>query len=260
MIEVEPGVRLAVVVSGALDKPAIVLSNSLAASFGMWDEVAALLAPDACVIRYDARGHGRSDVPDSGYTIEALGGDVIAILDALQLPQAVICGISLGGLTAMWLGIHAPDRVAGLVLANTAADFPPATMWHERAATARASGVAGFVEPSLQRWVTSRYRASHDARVAELAAMISNTSPAGYAGCCEVLATTNVLPDLSRISCPVMVIAGSEDPSTPPARADEIAAAIPQAKSVTLDAAHISCVEAPEAFAESVRDVLKRHQ
>ena len=191
-IEVEAGIRLAVSVSGTLDKPAIVFSNSLAASYGMWDEVAERLAPQACLVRYDTRGHGRSDAPDSSYTIETLSKDVLAVLDALEIPRAVICGVSLGGLTAMWLGIHAPDRVSGLVLANTAANFPPATMWRDRAATARSSGVASFVQPSLERWVTAGYRDKHETRVAELAAMITGTSPAGYAGCCEVLAATNV--------------------------------------------------------------------
>lgn len=255
-IEVEAGIRLAVSISGALDKPAIVLSNSLAASYGMWDEVADRLAPHACLVRYDTRGHGRSDAPESGYTIETLSKDVLAILDALDISRSVICGVSLGGLTAMWLGIHASDRVSGLVLANTAANFPPETLWRDRAATARSSGVASFVQPSLERWVTSGYRDKHESRVAELAAMIGGTSPAGYAGCCDVLAATNVLPDLPRISCPVRVIAGQQDPSTPPARAEEIVAAISQADLVTLDAAHVSCVEASGAFAETVRDFL----
>lgn len=255
-VEVEAGIRLAVTVSGALDKPVIVFSNSLAASYGMWDEIAERLTPHACLVRYDTRGHGRSDAPSTGYSIEALGKDVLAILDALETPRAVICGVSLGGLTAMWLGIHQPKRVSGLVLANTAANFPPETMWRDRAATARSSGVASFVQPSVERWVTSGYRDGHESRVAELGAMISGTSPAGYAGCCEVLAETNVLSDLPRISCPVRVIAGRHDPSTPPARAEEIVGAIPQADLVTLDAAHISCVEAPDAFAESVRDFL----
>ncbi len=255
-IEVEPGVRLAVNVSGALDKPAIVFSNSLATSYGMWDEVSERLAPYACLVRYDTRGHGRSDAPESSYVIETLGKDVLAVLDAFEIPRAVICGVSLGGLTAMWLGIHAPARISGLVLANTAANFPPATMWRDRAATARSSGVASFVQPSLERWLTAGYRDKHESRANELGAMITNTSPAGYAGCCEILAATNVLPDLSRISCPVRVIAGQHDPSTPPARAEEIVGAIPQADLVNLDAAHISCVEAPDAFAESVRDFL----
>ena len=251
-IEVEPGIRLAVSTSGTLDRPTIVLSNSLATSYGMWDEVVDLLAPHARLVRYDTRGHGRSDAPQAGYTIERLGQDVLAILDALEISDAVICGLSLGGITAMWLGIHAPDRVSGLVLANTAANFPPETMWRDRAVTARTSGVGSFVQPSLERWVTPGYRDTHKTRVAELAAMIVATSPEGYAGCCEVLANTNLLPDLSRIQCRVRVIAGKQDPSTPPARAEEITEAVAQSDLVTLDAAHISAVEAPESFAAAV--------
>jgi 3-oxoadipate enol-lactonase len=181
----------------------------------MGNEVVGLLAPNACLVRYDTRGHGQSDAPQDGYTIGRLGRDAVAILDALEISRAVICGVSLGGLTAMWLGIHAPDRVSGLLLANTAAHFPPAAMWRDRAVTARSSGVSSFVQPSLDRWVTQGYRDFHEARVAELAAMISKTSPAGYAGCCEVLAATNLLPDLSRIHCPVRVIAGRYDSSPP---------------------------------------------
>ena len=195
--------------------------------------------------------------PESGYTIETLSKDVLAILDALDISRSVICGVSLGGLTAMWLGIHAPDRVSGLVLANTAANFPPETLWRDRAATARSSGVASFVQPSLERWVTSGYRDKHKSRVAELAAMIGGTSPAGYAGCCDVLAATNVLPDLPRISCPVRVIAGQQDPSTPPARVQRKSSRrFRKLISSFLDAAHVSCVEASGAFAETVRDFL----
>jgi 3-oxoadipate enol-lactonase len=252
-IAVEGGIKLAVSQSGAMDKPAIVFSNSLATSFGMWDEVVEALAPHARLVRYDTRGHGQSQAPDSGYTIDTLGNDVIAILDALDIPKAVICGVSLGGLTAMWLGIHAPARVSGLVLANTAASFPPETMWRDRAATARQSGVGAFVAPSLDRWLTAAYREAHQARTAELGAMITGTAPAGYAGCCEVLATTNLLSDLPRISCPVSVIAGQHDASTSPARAEEIAAAIPQADVAVLEAAHISCVEQPAKFTALVR-------
>lgn len=255
-IEVEPGVRLAVRVSGATDKPAIVFSNSLASDMGMYDEVAERLAADARLICYDTRGHGRSDAPERGYSIERLGRDVIAILDALKVERAVVCGTSLGGLTAIWLGIHAPDRVSGLLPANTAANFPPETLWRERAATVRANSVASLVQGSLERWVTAGYRAKNPARVEQLGRMIETTTPAGYAGCCDVLAETDLLPELSTIACPVRVIAGLQDPSTPPSRAEEIVSAIKGAEVVTLEAAHISAVEAPDAFASAVRGFL----
>jgi 3-oxoadipate enol-lactonase len=252
-IDVGNGVRLAVSDSGARHKPVLLLSNSLATSRGMWSEVVDLLAPHVRIVSYDTRGHGASDAPEGGYTLERLGLDVVAILDALNIPQAYIGGISLGGLTAMWLGIYAADRVCGLILANTAASFPPETMWRERAAAARSCGLSGYVQPSLDRWVTQQYRDEHPVRTAELAAMIATTSAAGYAGCCEVLATANLSPDLSRIRCPVQIIAGTQDRSTPPERSEQLCAAISQAGLTILDAAHISAIEDPRSFADAVR-------
>jgi 3-oxoadipate enol-lactonase len=257
-IEVEPGVRLAVSVSGAADKPAILFSNSLAAAIGTWDEVAERLAPYAHLIRYDTRGHGRSDAPPTGYGLDRLGADAVALLDALQIERAVVCGLSLGGLTGMWLGIHAAKRLAGLVLANTAPNFPPPALWLDRAKAARDGGVAQFVEPSLARWFTQRFRAAAPARVAEIAGIIAATSPVGYAGCCEVLAATDLSADLASISCPVRVIVGDQDPSTPPERGAEIIAAIPDTDLVTLAAAHLSAVEASDAFAAALIDFLPR--
>ena len=125
-----------------------------------------------------------------------------------------------------------------------------------RPAHVRASDVDSLVQGSLERWVTAGYRAKHPARVDQLARMIKSTTPAGYAGCCDVLAETNLLPELSKIACPVRVIAGLHDPSTPPSRAEEIVSAIRGAEVVTLEAAHISAVEVPDAFAATVRGFL----
>ncbi|WP_029003810.1 3-oxoadipate enol-lactonase [Azorhizobium doebereinerae] len=257
-IAVEPGVSLQVRVSGTPGKPALLLSNSLTADLSTWDEVETRLAPHAFIIGYDTRGHGRSDAPGEGYTLGRLGADAIAILDALSIPKAVVCGLSLGGLTAMWLGAHVPDRVAGLVLANTAANFPPPGMWEERARAALERGLAPFVAPALERWFTAGFRAAAPERVAQIARVIGATSPAGYAGCCRILAHADVGPDLAAIACPTLVIAGTHDPSTPPARAEEICAGIAGAELVCLDAAHLSAVEAPEAFAAAVQDFLLR--
>ena len=251
-IEVEPGVHLAVEVLAAADKPVVMLSNSIAASMGMWDEVVDRLANQVRFVRYDTRGHGKSDVPAGPYTIERLGLDAIAILDALNIRQAVFCGLSLGGLTGMWLGANRSERLSGLVLANTAPNFPPASMWQDRAAAVRSNGMSSLVAATLDRWFTKAFRERAPQRIAQMAEMIGAIPAEGYAGCCDVLAIADLKPHLSDISCPVQVICGAHDPSTPPARAEEIVAGIKGAEMVTLDAAHISAVEAPDAFAHEL--------
>ncbi|TXH79928.1 MAG: 3-oxoadipate enol-lactonase [Rhizobium sp.] len=257
-IEVEPGVRLAVDVPASFGKPVVVLSNSIGASLGMWDEISDRLSGQLSLVRYDTRGHGKSDVPTGPYNIERLGLDVIAILDALKIQQAVFCGLSLGGLTGMWLGANRGERLAGLVLANTAANFPPASMWRDRAAAVRTNGMGSLVQATLDRWFTPAFRERAPERTAQIAEMIGATPSEGYAGCCDVLAVADLRPRLSDISCPVQVICGAHDPSTPPARGEEIVTGIKGAQMVTLDAAHISAVEAPDAFAHELKKIMSR--
>lgn len=257
-IEVEPGVRLAVNVPASLSKPVIVLSSSIGASMGMWDEISDRLSDQTSIVRYDTRGHGQSDVPTGPYSIERLGLDVLAILDALKIQQAVFCGLSLGGLTGIWLGANRGERLTGLVLANTAANFPPASMWRDRAAAVRTSGMSSLVPATLERWFTTAFRERSPARIAQMAEMIGATPSEGYAGCCDVLAVADLRPRLSDISCPVQVICGAHDPSTPPARGEEIVAGINGAQMVTVDAAHISAVEAPDAFAHELVKFMSR--
>jgi pimeloyl-ACP methyl ester carboxylesterase len=94
-------------------------------------------------IRYDTRGHGGSEVPPGDYTVDDLGRDALAVLDAAGAATALVCGISLGGLTAMWLGVNAPDRVTALVAANTAARIGTVERWTERIAKVRNEGNDG---------------------------------------------------------------------------------------------------------------------
>lgn len=251
-IEVEPGVRLSVEVPAASSKPVIMLSNSIGASMGMWDEISERLSGQVRLVRYDGRGHGKSDVPAGPYTLERLGLDALAILDALDIQRAVFCGLSLGGLTGLWLGANSGERLSGLVLANTAANFPPASMWQDRAAAVRAHGTGALVAATLDRWLTKSFQTRCPARTGQIAAMIGGTPPEGYAACCEVLSVADVRPRLADISCPVLMICGAHDPSTPPARGEEIIAGIKGAQMVTLDAAHISAVESPDAFAREL--------
>ncbi len=248
-IPVAPGVDLAVVHRSASGGPTIVFSNSLAADRSMWDEVVLALPNGYGVVTYDIRGHGQSDIAMGVFGISDLGTDVLGILDALGIGAAVFCGLSIGGLIGMWLAANHSSRIQKLVLANTAINFSPASMWTDRAALARAEGLGQLVMPTLERWLTSEFRTKNPYRTHEVADMIATTPPEGYAACCMVLANTDCSADLGKIVCPVLVIAGSSDPSTPPARADEIAAGLTDVNRVTLDAAHLSSVEKPEAFA-----------
>jgi 3-oxoadipate enol-lactonase len=179
-------------------------------------------------------------------------------MDNLRIERAVFCGLSLGGLIGIWLGANAPNRFAGLVLANTALHFPPPSLWKERATSVRTGGMAPFVKPTLDRWFTRRFQETAPARVAEIEQMLRSTTAEGYAACCEVLADEDMSPQANRIACPVLVIAGEHDPSTPPSCGAEIVAAIARSDMITLDAAHISSVEAADGFAIIVREFISR--
>lgn len=252
-IQAADGISLAVDAAPANGKPAIILSSSIGASHGMWDEFVARGSGDFRIIRYDTRGHGKSGITDQAITIETLGTDVLRIMDALEIERATLCGLSLGGLTAQWLGVNHAIRFDGIVLANTAANFPPATMWHDRAKAVRESGMTPLVPATIERWFTKPFQDANPERIAEIAAMIAATSAIGYARCCEVLASTDMLPALASLTLPVRIICGGKDPSTTVARGEELAEAIPNATMAVLDAAHISAIEAADAFAETVK-------
>jgi 3-oxoadipate enol-lactonase len=248
-VEVEPEIRLEVEAGPATALPVVVFSNSIGADYGMWDEVVAHLQGRAHVVRYNTRGHGRSALGARTLTIERLGLDVIAIMDVLKIRKAVFCGLSLGGLTGQWLGGAFPGRFHGLILANTAPNFPPPDLWTQRARAVRERGMQQLVGPTLERWLTKEFRDKNPDRTAEVAKMVEATSAEGYARCCELLASTDLAAGLPNISVPVRVICGRYDPSTPPERGTEIVNAVRDADLLTLNAAHISAIEASEAFA-----------
>jgi 3-oxoadipate enol-lactonase len=255
-VEIAPGAKLRVVVEGPADAPPLLFSNSLGSDLTMWDGVVKALGSSFRTIRYDTRGHGGSDAPKGPYTVDVLGQDAIAVLDAVGADKAAFCGLSLGGTTGMWLGANRPGRLTRLVLANTAPFFQPKQMWIDRAATARRGDIATLVEPSMERWFTPAFRGSGSPEIARGSAMITATKPEGYASCCEALAEADLRPDLPRVEVPTLVIVGEADPSTTPAVGEEIRAAIPGAKLVSLPAAHLSAIEMPEAFAAELKRFL----
>lgn len=246
------------VVTGPADAPPLILSNSLGADLGMWDPQAAALAERFRLVRYDTRGHGGSPVPDGPYSIDHVGQDALALLDHLQIERAHWVGLSLGGMTGMWLAINAPERLDRLVLLCTSARLGPAETWRERAETVRAQGTEAVAEAGVGRWLTERFRAQHPDVAGWLRDMIAATPDSGYAACCAVIEHMDLTPGLAGISAPTLVIAGAQDPATPPEHAERIAAAVDGARLEVLDpAAHLANVEQPEAVTRLILDHLE---
>ena len=242
------GTRLHYAMSGTRGSPALVLSNSLGTDLGMWEPQVAALGRSHCVVRYDTRGHGQSGVTPGPYSIGELGSDVLALLDHLQLERVRFCGLSLGGMTGMWLGANAPDRVERLVLANTAARVAAPDVYDARIAKVRAEGMASISDAVMQRWFTPEFAAAEPATIARMKAMMERVPVEGYAGCCAAVRDMDQREALARITAPTLVVVGSRDGATPPADGRFVASRIAGAEVVELPAAHLSNIEQAAAF------------
>src|SRR4051812_19900061 len=250
-------VELAHRFDGPAGAPVLVLSSSLGTTGAMWDDNVDALAQRFRLLRYDTRGHGESPVPDGPYSIDQLGADVLALLDRLELERVSFCGLSIGGMIGMWVASEAPARIERLVLCCTVPHFPPRELWDERIETVRAEGIEPMVEPALDRWLPSEVRATRPEAEQHLRALIRSTPPEGYAGCCEAIRDMDLRGRLARIERPTLVVAGSQDPSTPAQRVREIAAAVGGARYVELEgAAHIANMARPREFERAVLDHL----
>ena len=232
--------------------PVLVLANSLGTTLSLWDAQVPRLSGFVRVLRYDQRGHGGSSAPQGPYSIDDLGTDLVGLLDTLGIQQAAVCGISLGGMTAMWVAARHPARVTSLVAACTAAELGPAQGWHDRAAAVRAGGTGVLAAPLFERWFPPAVRAARPELQAMVDAMLARCDPEGYASCCEAIATMDLRPVLGAVQTPSLVLAGAEDPVTPPAKALELAAALGSGLVVLPGAGHIANVAAPEAFTDAV--------
>jgi 3-oxoadipate enol-lactonase len=240
--------RLHVQVDGGVSAPPVLLINSLGSTLGLWSEQVADWWQSFRVIRYDLRGHGQSGVPPGDYSLDDLGADALRVLDALSVDRAHICGISIGGLTALWLGIHHPGRVGSLVVANTAARVGTPERWRERAAKVRHDGMSAIADMAMGNWFSPEFRGRQPEVVATFHRMVATTSPDGYVGCCAALRDADLRDDLPRIVARTLVVAGTRDPSTSVADAELIASRIEDARLLSLPSAHISNVECANEF------------
>lgn len=232
--------------------PVLVLSPSLGTTMALFDPQLEAFGEHFSVLCYDPRGHGASDAPQGGYSLDRLGRDVVELLDALQIEKAHFLGVSLGGMTGQWLGYRAPERIESLILANTSAYMGPPSGWGERIATVLEHGMAPMIQPVLERWFTPSFRATGHPEVARIGQLLEATAPAGYAGCCAAIRDMDLRPTAAQITAPTLVIAGLQDPATPLDHAQFLTDAIPGAQLAEFNAAHLSNVECPAAFNRSV--------
>ncbi len=245
---------------GADDAPLLVLSNSLGTTLDMWVPQMPALLEHFRVLRYDTRGHGQSEVTPGPYSIAQLGNDVLALLDHMKAPRAHFCGLSMGGMTGIWLGIHAPDRIDRLVLCNTSAAIGVPEMWNARIAQVRQGGMAVVIDAVLERWFTNDFLSHAPAQVDRVRAMLANTPVEGYVANCAAVRDMDQRADLGRIATPTLVIGGKYDKSTPPEHGELIAKSVPGARYVELNAAHLSNWEAAQAFTRHAVNYLRGEQ
>lgn len=243
-------IQLNHVVEGPADAPAIVFSNSLGANLSMWQPQAERLRERYRVVRYDQRGHGQSEVPAGPYTFAQLTADVIALADALELERFHFVGLSMGGMTALGLALDHGARLRSVTAANCVAGFADDARqtWDQRIVSVRANGLEPLLDATLERWFTAPTRAARPQEMAAVRAMVAATPVAGYLGCCAAIRDLDYTARLPAIATPTLFIGGTHDAGTPPTAMRAMQAAVPGARYVELDAAHVSNLEQPVAF------------
>ncbi|MFC5384762.1 alpha/beta fold hydrolase [Aquamicrobium segne] len=250
------------VVEGPEGAPWITLSHALANNLSLWDEVAAELGSNFRVLRYDQRGHGKSEAVAGPYDFPMLVNDVIGIWDALGIKQSHWVGLSIGGMIGYGLGIHHPDRLQTIVACDSRPDAPPeyAAYFQSRIDKAREKGMEGVVESTIERWFTPETLAKKSPVLDRVREMIRTTDPVGHEGCCEALKTLSYGPDLHRITVPSLLLGGAKDKGAPPDKLAEAAAKIPQGEHVVIpDAGHIAVLENAPASLATLRSWFSRH-
>ena len=255
------GVTINYEISGKEDGPWLTFSNSLATNLHMWDEQEAALAEDFHILRYDKRGHGKSAAVEGPYTFDDLIGDVVGLWDHLGIGKSHFVGLSIGGMTAQGLLLNHANRVTATVMANTSAHSSEAFVaaFDQRVAAAADGGMEAVVEPTIERWFTESYRASGAARIDDVRHMIRTTSVAGYTGCARAIQTLANLDRLGSLDHPVLLIAGSQDPATPPDGMRLMHERIDASQYLELDAAHLSNIEQVPAFTAALKVFLSAH-
>ena len=253
--------QLHVALQGAATGVPVVLSHALGLDLTMWDGLAAALAAEHPVLRYDHRAQGASATAAAPFTLHDLVDDAARLVREWGHGPVVFIGLSMGGMVAQGLAVRHPELVRGLVLANTTAQYPAAAQatWAARIAAVEAGGMAAVAQGVVERYLHADFRAAHPDFTAALHARLLRTNAAGYAASCQAIRHVDWLDALAQVRCPTLVLAGARDVGATPAMGQAIAERIAGAQFEVFDeASHLSCAEQPARFEVAVRGLLAR--
>lgn len=252
------GIRIHYTIDGKDGAPWLVLSNSLATNLSMWDDQARDLGEAFHILRYDQRGHGKTDAPESRYTFDVLIADAIGLMDALKIERAHFGGLSMGGATALGLAQRHPDRLDRVIVCDSGCASTPASaqQWEERITAAREGGIEPLVEPTVMRWFPPETVAANPPHLDKVRQMIRTTQVAGFIGCAAALADHDFRSALGTVTRPVLFLAGEKD-GVVPAAMRQLHQGLPGSHYVELPGAgHISNLDDPKGFTGALRSFL----
>lgn len=251
--------QLAVHILAQENAPAVIFSNSLGTDHGMWEPQVQALKDHYTVITYDTRGHGASDVIDDT-TLQNLGEDIIDILDHFSIPKAHLCGISTGGITALWLGIYYPERFYSITVANSAAKIGTADAWNTRAETVKKIGLSELVKSTHSRWFSKKFDHQNHHHAQQTIQSLAMTPVHGYAHACSALAQADLREKIAEISIPTLIIVGEYDPVTTIEDGIFMQNKIPKSKLCVIQASHLSNIEQPKKFTQEFNKFIRTIQ
>lgn len=250
-----PDLRLNAELSGPETGPVVVMLHALGTNLSVWDKVVTAL-PQHRILRLDMRGHGKSDAPVGPYAMGTLIHDVERVMDRAGLREAVVVGLSIGGMIAQGLAVKRLDLVRGMVLSNTAARIGIAAHWHDRIETVRAGGLGAIADATMERWLGRKWHSHPD--LARMRALLLSTPPEGWMGAAAAIAGTDFYTPTAGLTLPTLAIAGAEDGSTPPDLVKETADLILGSRFALIrGAGHLPMVEKPADYSAILRDFLE---
>ncbi|MCF6321246.1 MAG: 3-oxoadipate enol-lactonase [Rhizobiaceae bacterium] len=250
--------------TGNINGLPIVFSNSLGTDFRIWSELISVMkrdgARDCRFICYDKRGHGLTDAPNGPYQMADHVNDLISLMDYLEISDAIVIGLSVGGMITQSLSAKLPDRIRAIVLSNTGHIIGTKEIWDTRMNLIRQNGIASLSNDIMQRWFSKEFRDKNPAKLAAYRNMVERTPQEGYLGTCAAIRDCDLTNAAKSISVPTLLIGGSNDGATTPELMASTHSLIAKSRLEIIDGpGHLPCVEAPEKTAGIIMDFLKEN-